>query len=74
MNHITSSLLLGALLFAPLASFAKVQGEGGPIADVTLEQARVERAHRAEDFARFCRAHGQPAAACLDDDATRARQ
>lgn len=74
MNHLIGSLLLGALLSAPLASFAKVQGEGGPIADVTLEQARVERANRAEDFARFCRAHGQPAAACLDDDAARARQ
>lgn len=74
MSRMTVSFFLGALLFAPLVSFAKVQGEGGPIADVTLEQARAERANRAEDFARFCRAHGQPAAACRDDDAARARQ
>ncbi|MGH8783036.1 hypothetical protein [Paraburkholderia sp.] len=74
MNHAIGSLLLGAMLLAPLTSFAKVQGEGGPIADVTLEQARVERAHRAEDFARFCLTHGQPADACQDAGAARTAQ
>ncbi|AOJ17055.1 hypothetical protein [Burkholderia vietnamiensis] len=42
---------LVALVCSPVLAFAKVQGAGLAIADVTLAHAKVERLHRAEDAA-----------------------
>ena len=58
MKRLKGWLLLAALFAPPLAALAKVQGTGGAIADTTLEQARVERAHRADNDARYLRQHG----------------
>ncbi|MEQ5841095.1 hypothetical protein N0A02_16845 [Paraburkholderia acidicola] len=58
MKRLTGWLLLVALFGTPLAALAKVQGTGGALADTTLEQARIERAHRADNDARYLRRHG----------------
>lgn len=57
MKRLTGWMLLAALFATPLAALAKVQGTGGAIADTTLEQARIERAHRADNDARYLRRH-----------------
>ncbi|MBI0327093.1 hypothetical protein [Burkholderia plantarii] len=47
----STALAVVALLVATLAG-AKVQGSGGPVADVVLDHARSERQYRAIDEAR----------------------
>jgi hypothetical protein len=47
----STALAAVALLVTTLAS-AKVQGSGGPVADVVLDHARIERQYRAVDDAR----------------------
>ncbi|WP_175961216.1 hypothetical protein [Burkholderia pyrrocinia] len=42
---------LVALVCSPVLAFAKVQGTGLAVADVTLAHTKVERLHRAEDVA-----------------------
>ncbi|SFI22199.1 hypothetical protein SAMN05192543_102497 [Paraburkholderia megapolitana] len=57
MKRLTGWMLLAALFATPLAALAKVQGTGGAIADTTLEQARIERAHHVDNDARYLRRH-----------------
>lgn len=49
MMRTVSAMMLAASLFAPAMSYAKVQGEGGPIADVTLIRKAIESERRAAD-------------------------
>ncbi|VWC54299.1 hypothetical protein BCO18175_00075 [Burkholderia contaminans] len=56
--------MLVALVCSPVLAFAKVQGAGLAIADVTLAHAKAERLNRAEDAAHRVASQrvGKPAA------------
>jgi hypothetical protein len=47
MKRILAVGVTTAMLAVPLLAQAKVQGSGGPIADATLIQRRIERDYRA---------------------------
>ncbi|AJY65161.1 hypothetical protein [Burkholderia glumae] len=49
---IGSAALAAVALLASTLAGAKVQGGGGPVADVVLDHARAERQYRAIDEAR----------------------
>lgn len=51
MKTMVRMVALVALVGSPVLAFAKVQGTGLAIADVTLEHAKVERLDRAVDAA-----------------------
>ncbi|AOJ70275.1 hypothetical protein WT60_17140 [Burkholderia sp. MSMB617WGS] len=72
MKRTVSAMVLAASLFAPAMSYAKVQGEGGPIADVTLIRKAIESERRAADAAGgACKAPANASArTCGDRGAT----
>ncbi len=52
MRRSLTACVAAMMLAMPAIAWAKVQGSGGPIADATLMQRRVERAYRAEAHSR----------------------